>query len=579
VSSGAPRRAPSRGIRPPLVAALAVGLLVSGCAHSGAALTPRGLQPAASTAKELSKALEPRRLAVVVGVGSYDDPAFQDLEYPPADATALAEVLAADSAGGFDRVVVLADGPSTRREEILRQLREVTGDLGREDVLVVYFSGHGTAAQGPDQPARLYLLPSDAVPAELDSTALDLTDLRDFFGRLEPMRKALIIDACFNGQGKSAIDPDLRPRIDELLQTARGTDLSQLGSGEAHLYATTVGRPAFEDPNVGHGIYTHYLLQALSWARAEADLDDDGVITSYEAHDYARGRTMEHTGGVQVPEASMRLVGLNDVVLVGESAARGERDRALVFDYRGEHGPYAGTTLYVDGRAKGVFPGAVLVPPGTRHIELRDGVGEVVLDGYVKLESRQSVALRELPVMVREDRVLSAVRLGGLFGPSASWGATWGRGNVAVELFGALRRARKPARGLMAGASFGLAVSPTREGATGLVTRGRGTFWLALEMGWAGELRRARLRLAWQARATAVPVARLPGAAHATLPEESGWLIFSMGPVVHLGVALDRRMTLVVVTSLQTSPFRASPEAPVRLHPFVGVTGGLEWAL
>ncbi len=537
------------------------------------------MEPARSTAQELSRALEPRRVAVVVGVDRYDNPAFEDLEFAADDARAVAETLSADSTGGFDRVELIVEPAETVRAEMLSRLRGATTDLGREDVLVVYFSGHGTVAQAEQRAARLFLLPSDASPGDLDGTAIDLAELRAFFGQLRPQRKALIIDACFNGRGKSVVDPELRPRIEEVLSAARDSDLQDMGSGEAHLYATTRGRPAFEDPNVGHGIYTHYLLQATSWATSAADLDGDGVITAYEAHDYARGRTIEHTDGAQVPEASLRVVGLNDVVLVGDPSARDERDRALVFDYGGEHGPYAGATLFIDGRAKGAFPGAVSVAPGSHHVEVRDEAGKVLLDGYVALSRRQSLSVRELPVMVREDRALSALRVGALTGPARSWAPTWGRGNVAVELFGALRRARAPAKGLIGGATLGLAISPSREGATGLVTRGRGTFWFGLEVGWAGDWRRLRARLTWQGRATAVPIARLPGAPHATLPEEAGWLIFSMGPTAHLGVALDRRFSLVVAATVQSSPFRASPGEPLRLHPFVGVTGGLELAL
>ncbi len=567
------------GTLPACCAALVLAVTALSCASAPERLRSRGLEPARSTAQELSRALTPKRVAIVVGVSAYDDPAFDDLEFADDDAALVADTLAAETGGGFEQVVLAADPSATTRAAILEQLRRAAEPLRAEDVLVVYFSGHGTVAEvGDDGGSRLFLLPRDAAPADLPGTAVDLSELRLFFSTLKPQRKALVIDACFNGRGKSSVNPGLVPRVEELLATASRSDLSALGSGEAHLYATSLGRAAFEDPNLGRGIYTHYLVQAMSWERSAADLDLDGVITAYEAHDYARLRTMQHTNGAQVPEASLRVVGMNDVVLVGDPLARGERDRALVFDY-GTGAAGAGTTLFVDGRAKGAFPGTLTVPPGQHHVELRHADGTVVLDGYARFAAGQSVGLGDLKVMARRDRILQAVRLGALGGPASSWGETWGGGAVALEGWGALKRARNPARGFLGAATFGLGVAPTREGTTGLVRRGRGTFWFGFELGWGGDWRRLRLRAAWQARATAVPIARVPGGGPETAPEEVGRMVFSMGPTGQIGVALDHRLSVSLAATLQSSPFRVRPEDPVRLHPFGTITAGLEVGL
>jgi hypothetical protein len=73
-------------------------------------------------------------------------------------------------------------------------------------------------------------------------------------------------------------------------------------------------------------------------------------VTAWEAHDWARGRVHEHTQGAQVPEASLRVVGKNDVVLSGEDRARRARDRGLVYDYGAAGQQFAGAQLWVDGR-------------------------------------------------------------------------------------------------------------------------------------------------------------------------------------------------------------------------------------
>ncbi len=247
-----------------LAALAAVVLLGSGCVGPRGALVARGLRDARSTADELAQAVRSRRVAVLVGVSAYQDPAFPALRFPGDDARALGEILRSPTGGGFDQVLVLATPPETTRARVLQQLTWVTDGLDRQDVLVVYFSGHGTVSPPAAGTPRLYLLGGDARPSDLAGTAIDVSELRAWFARLAPQRKALIVDACFNGRGKSSIDPDLRPQVEEILEATRPPDLSTLGSGEAHLYATTVGRAAFEDEQLGHGVYTHFLLQALS---------------------------------------------------------------------------------------------------------------------------------------------------------------------------------------------------------------------------------------------------------------------------------------------------------------------------
>jgi len=310
---------------------LCLGL--GGCAHHSAGLRERGMHPATSTAEELDAALESRRIALVVGVDQYESSAFPDLQFASADARALADVLLGPEEGGFDRVVVLDTEAQTSRARILSELRSLLADLRREDVFLLYFSGHGTSTVGADGEAQLYLLTRDTSPDDLSGSAIDLNSLQDFVSSLRAERKALIVDACFHGAGKSVVDPTLTGTLDDALANTTQTRVRRLGSGEAHLFASSLGRPAYEDDELRHGVYTSYLLQSMTWARSSADRDGDGLLTSWEAHDYARERTRERTSSRQIPEAAFRVIGTNDLVLVGDEEAREARDRALVYQY------------------------------------------------------------------------------------------------------------------------------------------------------------------------------------------------------------------------------------------------------
>jgi len=563
--------APWRALVPMVLALLVLG----GCAHrSGATLDPKGVRDAVSTAEELSRALDPRSIAVVVGVDAYRHPAFPDLRFAADDAEAMAELLLSPEGGGFDRVVVLTE--QADRETVLRELRNAAADLLPDDVFLFYFSGHGTLQPASDEVGRLFLLPSDANPADLESTALELLAVREFFSGLPAERKALIVDACFHGEGKSVLDPSAAASLDALVANTDQSSLRGLGAGEAHLFASTLGRPAFEDAELGHGVYTHYLLQAMTWARAAADLDGDSLLTAWEAHDFARSRTAEHTGGQQIAEASFRVVGGNDLLMAGDPAARSTRERALLFHYGGSSGLFAGSTLVVDGAAKGVFPGTFAIEPGRHHVEVRDPDGKLTVDGYAELSAGQSVPARDLGVLVREDRVVQSFRAGVGGGPAA-WGPLWGDGFVALELWTALRVPRGKAKGLFGAITLGAAVSPTRRDLDRLTRQGRGTFWFAGELGYGADYRRLRLRGSWQVRGTLLPVARFPGEDHPLLPEETGWFFASTGPSVHVGVILDRRASLVAVGTLQLTRLDPQGTGTPTVLPFGSMTVGLEF--
>ena len=557
-------------------ALLLAGLMaLVGCRAHG--LQARGFEPARSTEEALSAAMNPRRIAVVIGVDDYRSPVFEDLRFAASDARSIAALLSSHDGGGFDRVVLLDEPGEVARQAILDRLRDAAAGLLPDDTFVIYFSGHGTLARGDDGGGRLYLLPSDAEPAKLEETALDLTALRGYLADLPVEQKALIVDACFHGEGKSVLDPTLAPEVPELIESTTLTGVRGLASGEAHLFASSIGRPAFEDAALGHGVYTHYLTQAMSWRRGEADLDGDGLLTAWEAHDYARERTRKHTGGAQVAEAALRVVGTNDLLLAGTEEARLEkkRDHALLYDYGGHNSMFAARTLIVDGAAKGVFPGTVAIPEGRHHVEVRGPDGELELDGYLELRQGQSIAARDLAVLVREDRVLQAFRFGYAGGPAA-WGPVWGSGFLAIEAFTALRAPRGPLKGLFLGGTVGGGVSPTRRDFERLRRQGRGVFWASGELGWGIDIQRFRLRVGWQARLNLIPVARFPGPEHELQPEETGWLFVSTGPSLHLGFNIDRRLSFVAVSSLHATYLDPDRTGTPRPQAFGQITAGWE---
>jgi uncharacterized caspase-like protein len=554
--------------------ACAIGLM--GCAHgSSNTLRARGLVPAATTEAALEEVLQPRRVALVVGVDRYDSPTFPKLKFAASDAAAVADTLKADEAGGFERVVVLDERSETTRARILGELRNLQADLLPSDVFVLYFSGHGTLVRAGDE-GRLFLLPSDANPGDLVETAIDLAVLEDYFGDLAAQRKALVVDACFHGEGKSVVDPDVASQLADLLPTVEARGRRGLDAGEALLFASSPGRPAFEDDSLGHGVYTHFLLQALTWAQADADRDEDGLVTAWEAHDYARGRVIQHTTAVQVPEATIRVVGESDLVLAGAADGREARDRALVFHYGGGEDRWAGSSLIIDGRAKGTFPGTIVLPPGNHHIEVRSADGSLAANGYAELRAGGSTDLNGLRMALRQPRALLSVRAGVLGSSAAVLRPYLGAAGIAIEGQASWRKPKGPGRGLYVGVSLGGAPTLTTRGVVAQKLSPRVALWLGGEAGWGVRIRRVDLRGGLQLRSTVVPPSPMAGPLHSLLPSETGLFFVSAGPSLHLGVRLDAGISWVLNGTVQGTVLDALGDGHVQPLALGSVTTGLE---
>lgn len=514
--------------------------LLVGCVPHAPVQHPRGLEPARSTSDALNAALNPRRVALLVGVDAYDDATFPALAHAGHDADLLAGVLQDPAAGGFDEVTLLAAGPT--RAAVLDALRALRRDLRREDVLLVYFSGHGTQVPDGDQ-AKRFLLQRDSRASDLETSALELEALQSWFSALAPARKVLIVDACFSGDGKSVVRPSTRQISDPETLTPSA---ASLGPGEAHLFATSPGRPALEDDGLGHGVYSYYLIEALSWAFQDADRDHDGVVTAWEAHDHARVHTLDRTGGVQVPEAAFRVVGTADLVLVGRPRERKRRDQSLVYLYPPPSHPLSGATLTVDGRPRGQLPGTVAIPPGRHHLSLSDASGELVAQGHLTLASGRPYRAEELQRLLRGPSLGLGIRPALGLAPAFTEALPTGAGGL--ELHGYLRDDTDPGRGLYVGGHLGMLGGARPVGSR---SDGRALASAAVEIGAQQDWRMLRGRAGWTLGGVWMPPDHA-GLDHEAqldpydIPDRAGWIFATTGPTAALGVVANETWSLVL---------------------------------
>lgn len=246
----------------------------------------------------------PRSRALVIGVDAYEDPAMPPLDFPSDDAWAVADALEAPALGGFDEVVRLTGAERPTRTRILGEIDRFRRQSMPDDVLVVYFSGHAVIDDDDEGVSHHYLMPADARRALPSSTGISVDFLNEILDLDEAKGKVLIVDACYSfdqgarRKGLATATPSPFRYTIELLAAGETLD-------------------AQEDVKLGHGVYTHFLLEALRSPEGIADHDGTGGISAYEAHAYAADRTQEYTGGRQVPMVRVTAFGVAEVVLSG----------------------------------------------------------------------------------------------------------------------------------------------------------------------------------------------------------------------------------------------------------------------
>ncbi len=305
----------------------------------------------------------PRRVALLIGIDTYEDPELAGLRYAAKDAEDMARVLQDPARGGFDEVVLLTG--RVDRTDFQGALDHVADDLERDDTLLIFYAGHGTLESDGRSPSQLYLLTSEARLDRAWDTGIPLADFEAALGQIRAERRIVVFDTCHSGQGRSALSQQTRAVRETVRGPLPAPDLPELHSRyEARLYSAHYHQPAVEDPALENGVYTHFLVEALEGA---GDLDGDRVVDLMEAHTFARDHTMVRTNNAQEPWYQVTEVGREPVVLAGRAEDRTEAERAVLVTQPGPWYQQA-YALVVDGIPRG--SGAI--DPGEHTIEVWD---------------------------------------------------------------------------------------------------------------------------------------------------------------------------------------------------------------
>ncbi|MDQ3231375.1 MAG: caspase family protein, partial [Pseudobdellovibrionaceae bacterium] len=334
----------------------------------------------------------PRRIMLVIGVGSHTDKRWPPLNFADKDAQEFHEKLAAQGYSGpilTPKSTDLTAVTTASMRAALKRLEQQ--NLNEDDTIVIYYSGHGTLALAADAKSqsfglRKYFVTADTKLDQIASTGLSQDEILETFHRLKSRRKALIVDACHSGGGKAF----LTPNVIELLSMQKGslprdvTDQAFEGSGI--FTASAWGEEALENSQLGNGVYTHFLLEGMGH-----DMDGDGAVRMSEAHSYASHKVLEFTQSRQHPTATMEFVGKDPIVLFGEPVREGG---PVLYAWQWALRKY---DVFVDGKKRGSLgKGGLGVPDGRRRLTLVDPASGIpALDRMVQFDSGQDYSVAD----------------------------------------------------------------------------------------------------------------------------------------------------------------------------------------
>lgn len=190
--------------------------------------------------------------------------AFLALSGEPTTDAAKAE-LAALTKSGAQRV------PATKTR-VLLTLQTVANLAGAEtDLLVVSFSSHGF-----EERAQAYVMPADGARGSLRDTALSLKSVEQKLSDSKAGKRLLLVDACREKASKESKGGDT-------VMSAAFREALAGAEGKAVLTSCDTGQLSLENPELGHGVFTHFLLEAL---RGKAGVDTRGFITLGTVSEY-----------------------------------------------------------------------------------------------------------------------------------------------------------------------------------------------------------------------------------------------------------------------------------------------------
>lgn len=219
--------------------------------------------------------------AVIIGVSSYEH--MHTLSYSDDDAYKVYAYLKSPEGGALadSQIKILIDDYATR-DNVLTALTETYSQAGPEDMVVMYFSGHG--------------LKGSFLPIDFDghNNKIFHEEINDILSSSPAKFKFCIADACHSGSlftpkgGLSDYNP----------YEGYYQNLAEAQPGMALILSSLSEETSLESNNLRQGVFSHFLLRGL---KGEADGNQDSDVSIQELFNFIHSNVKSYTDNKQSP--------------------------------------------------------------------------------------------------------------------------------------------------------------------------------------------------------------------------------------------------------------------------------------
>jgi WD40 repeat protein/uncharacterized caspase-like protein len=247
---------------------------------------------------------------LLVGVNQYQDQKnLPSLQYSAVDCQGLGEALKEATASLTAKEVIIHHDFVSQRPEIasVRQsISKIINSASANDTILVYFSGHGILDA---ETGQVVLCLGDTNTEQLITTGLPLNSLLEQLSGCAASQQLVWLDACHSG-GMTL--RGTKNSSEQLVEVLRNKALESKGSkGFYALLSCDRSQQSWEFPELGHGVFTYYLMRGL---RGEA-ADSQGIIEADALYQYVYYQTLRY-----IDETNQQIRLINQ-----QKCGRGER--------------------------------------------------------------------------------------------------------------------------------------------------------------------------------------------------------------------------------------------------------------
>ena len=222
-----------------------------------------------------------QKWALVIGIGKFADLGVPALRFTTADANGIASALKDPAIGRFPpaNVHVLTDEQATTKN-IKEELNWIARHAQPNDLVLIYAATHGTPRTVDSSGGANYLVTYDTEISggsginedALYATAYPMVELANAVAtRMKSLRTAIILDTCYSAgsiKTPAASGPPIASSAPSDQMLKHMTD----GTGRIVIAASGVNEESLESPDLKHGYFTYFLLQALQKGKGKTPL-------------------------------------------------------------------------------------------------------------------------------------------------------------------------------------------------------------------------------------------------------------------------------------------------------------------